>query len=327
MYIYHSQDNIPGPGRDSGRTCSLQDVPRRHGARIVTKPTNGVHRAVGRSLTSIGDRHGTVDSCCIAAGTLEQRRAHLSNRTRHARYILLACPRLSLPGQALCHAFCRSLRGRTIGKPCWPTLSNTGRQATPRALSRIVGKQRMVSLRRLPRRSVRPPIRYWRISSRFLPCRNSKFRCRAERALHRTTSLSWRAHRPDRSPSWSKEKSRSPSALRSTSGDMKPPLERRTVSIFSFIPWVLVRCHGAPSGTSCFTALPAVITGQQYRAAAAILLVHSFSKERVGWTDYQGFTRLFGVEVELGSVQSLLSTSTVPLFGLWVVGNCSFLET
>jgi hypothetical protein len=58
-----------------------------------------------------------------------------------------------------------------------------------------------------------------------------------------------------------------------------------------------------------------------------MLLVHSFSEELVGWTDYQQFTRLFGVEAALGSVQHLPSSSTVPLFGLWVVGNCSFLES
>jgi len=84
-----------------------------------------------------------------------------------------------------------------------------------------------------------------------------------------------------------------------------------------------------PAGTTRYQLLhrsaSAIITGEQYHAAAAVLLVHSFSEELVGWTDYQGFTRLFGVEAELGSVQRLTSTSTVPLFGLWVVGNCSFL--
>jgi hypothetical protein len=46
---------------------------------------------------------------------------------------------------------------------------------------------------------------------------------------------------------------------------------------------------------------------------AALLLVHSFSEELVGWSDYQGITRLVG--------------SPVPLFGLWVVGNCSYLRS
>jgi hypothetical protein len=58
-----------------------------------------------------------------------------------------------------------------------------------------------------------------------------------------------------------------------------------------------------------------------------MLLVHSFSEELVGWSDYQEFTRLFGVEAAHGSVQRLGSASTVPLFGLWVVGNCFYLRS
>lgn len=74
-------------------------------------------------------------------------------------------------------------------------------------------------------------------------------------------------------------------------------------------------------------AASAVITGEQYRAIAAIILIHSFSEERVGWPDYQAFTRLFGVEATLGSVQRLSGASAVPLFGLWVIGDCSFLQS
>ena len=74
-------------------------------------------------------------------------------------------------------------------------------------------------------------------------------------------------------------------------------------------------------------AASAIITGEQYRAAAAVLLVHSFSQERVGWSDYQAFTQLFGVEAVLGSVQRLGDASSVPLFGVWVVGNPSFLQS
>lgn len=73
-------------------------------------------------------------------------------------------------------------------------------------------------------------------------------------------------------------------------------------------------------------AASALITGEQYRAVAAVLVVHSFSKDLVGWTDYQAFTRLFGVEAVIGSVQRLGTASSVPLFAIWVVGDCSFLE-
>lgn len=74
-------------------------------------------------------------------------------------------------------------------------------------------------------------------------------------------------------------------------------------------------------------AASAIITGEQYRAAAAVLIVHSFSQERAGWSDYQAFTRLFRVEAAVGSVQRLGSASSLPLFGVWVVGNPLFLQS
>lgn len=81
----------------------------------------------------------------------------------------------------------------------------------------------------------------------------------------------------------------------------------------------------APTGSVRYQLLhraaSAVITGEQYRAVASVLLIHSFSQELAGWSDYQAFTRLFYVEAELGSLQRLGSASGVPLFGVWIVGN------
>jgi hypothetical protein len=74
-------------------------------------------------------------------------------------------------------------------------------------------------------------------------------------------------------------------------------------------------------------AASAVITGEQFRAAAAIMIVHSFSEQRVGWSDYQSFAALFGVDAVEGVVQRLGRESRIPLFGPWVVGNCSFLRS
>ena len=74
-------------------------------------------------------------------------------------------------------------------------------------------------------------------------------------------------------------------------------------------------------------AASALITGEQYRSAAAVLVVHSFSQECAGWPDYQAFARLFGVEAELGVLQRLGSAATIPLFGVWVVGNPLFLKS
>jgi hypothetical protein len=72
-------------------------------------------------------------------------------------------------------------------------------------------------------------------------------------------------------------------------------------------------------------AASSLITGEQFRAAAAVLLVHSFSEQRVGWSDYQSFAALLGVDAIEGVVQRLGRDSRIPLFGVWVVGNCSFL--
>lgn len=86
-----------------------------------------------------------------------------------------------------------------------------------------------------------------------------------------------------------------------------------------------------PAGTIRYQLLhraaSAIITGEQYRAVAAVLLIHSFSDELVGWPDYQAFTRLFGVEAERGEVQCLSSASIIPLFGVWIVGDCKFLNS
>ena len=42
-------------------------------------------------------------------------------------------------------------------------------------------------------------------------------------------------------------------------------------------------------------AASAVIEGERFRAAAAVMLVHSFSPRRAGWSDYSAFLKLFGV--------------------------------
>ena len=74
-------------------------------------------------------------------------------------------------------------------------------------------------------------------------------------------------------------------------------------------------------------AASSVVTGDRFRAAAAVMLVHSFSEERAGWSDYQSLAALFGVDAKEGVVQRLGKDSTIPLFGVWVVGNCSFLQS
>jgi hypothetical protein len=74
-------------------------------------------------------------------------------------------------------------------------------------------------------------------------------------------------------------------------------------------------------------AASAIITAEQYRAVAAVLLIHSFSEQHTGFGDYDAFVRLFGVRALNGVVQRLPSASTIPLFAAWVTGDCSFLKS
>ncbi len=74
-------------------------------------------------------------------------------------------------------------------------------------------------------------------------------------------------------------------------------------------------------------AASAVITAEQYRAVAAIVLVHSFSEKRAGWRDYEAFVHLFGVQAMWNVVQPLTSALSVPLFAAWVTGDYSFLKS
>ena len=71
----------------------------------------------------------------------------------------------------------------------------------------------------------------------------------------------------------------------------------------------------------------AVIVGEQYRAAAAVMLVHSFSAKRAGWSDYRAFLNLYGVRAEVGQAQRLLGAQAVPLFAVWVPGNPKYLTS
>jgi len=74
-------------------------------------------------------------------------------------------------------------------------------------------------------------------------------------------------------------------------------------------------------------AASAIIEGERYRAVAALLMVHSFSEKKTGWSDYEAFLKLFGVGAVIGAVQRLPSGSAVPLFAVWVPGDLSFLRS
>jgi hypothetical protein len=74
-------------------------------------------------------------------------------------------------------------------------------------------------------------------------------------------------------------------------------------------------------------AASAIITGEQYHAMAAIVLVHLFSEQRTGWHDYEKFIGLFGVQAVIDAVQRLTNSPCIPLFGAWVAGDCTFLKS
>lgn len=84
-----------------------------------------------------------------------------------------------------------------------------------------------------------------------------------------------------------------------------------------------------PDGTTRYQLLhrgaSAVITGEQYRARAAVLLVHSFSKDRAGWADFEAFCGLFGAKPAVGRLERFPSEQAVPLFAVWVPGDQRFL--
>ncbi|MGH9861177.1 MAG: DUF6946 family protein [Candidatus Acidiferrales bacterium] len=92
-----------------------------------------------------------------------------------------------------------------------------------------------------------------------------------------------------------------------------------------------VGLSSAPDGASRYQlfhrAASAVLEGERYRAVAAVMLVHSFSQERVCWPDYQAFLQLFGVRAEVGAIQRLPGAQRVPLFVAWVLGDCRFLSS
>lgn len=72
-------------------------------------------------------------------------------------------------------------------------------------------------------------------------------------------------------------------------------------------------------------AASAVIEGNRFRAAAAVLLIHTFTTRQTGWSDYARFLDIFGVAAESGAVQLLTTATAMPLYAAWVPGNPVYL--
>jgi len=70
----------------------------------------------------------------------------------------------------------------------------------------------------------------------------------------------------------------------------------------------------------------AMLVAQQFDAAAAVMLVHSFSPTNRWFDDFAEFAQLFGVRAELGHVSQIGVIDGRPLFMGWSKGDQRFRE-
>lgn len=71
-------------------------------------------------------------------------------------------------------------------------------------------------------------------------------------------------------------------------------------------------------------AASALIEAERFHAVAAVMLVHSFSGKRTGWTDFKAFASLFGGTVSVGALTRLAQPEDIPLYVVWVQGDLRF---
>jgi len=70
----------------------------------------------------------------------------------------------------------------------------------------------------------------------------------------------------------------------------------------------------------------AIEAASEFNAAAAVMLVQSFSPTDKWFADFEAFADLFGVRVEIGSIALVGKRSGVPLFIGWCKGDQRFRE-
>ena len=70
----------------------------------------------------------------------------------------------------------------------------------------------------------------------------------------------------------------------------------------------------------------ALIEAQRLNAPNALMLVHSFSREKEWFEDYQQFLALFGVVGKVDSLVFAKNVSGVKLYFGWVVGDKRYLD-
>jgi hypothetical protein len=72
-------------------------------------------------------------------------------------------------------------------------------------------------------------------------------------------------------------------------------------------------------------AASAVIEAQRFGAAHAVMLVHSFSRDRLWFDDFAAFCSLFGLSPRVGQLVSASASGNIPLHLGWVPGDERFL--
>src|SRR5258705_10092189 len=70
----------------------------------------------------------------------------------------------------------------------------------------------------------------------------------------------------------------------------------------------------------------ALITAQKFNATAAVMFVHSFSRDRLWFDDFEAFARLYGVRAEPGRALRVDTGGPRPLFLGWCSGDERFLK-
>ncbi|MBV9549312.1 MAG: hypothetical protein JO256_06520 [Alphaproteobacteria bacterium] len=72
-------------------------------------------------------------------------------------------------------------------------------------------------------------------------------------------------------------------------------------------------------------AVSALIEAKCFNAQLAVMIVHSFSPEKLWFDAFARFTGLFGVEVQTGILRPLRPDADIPLYAGWACGDASFL--
>jgi len=66
----------------------------------------------------------------------------------------------------------------------------------------------------------------------------------------------------------------------------------------------------------------AVLEAERFRAKSAVMLVHSFSEECIGFDDFAAFINLFGIHnIQVGKLYLLTQIGEVHLSAGWVTGK------